>query len=230
MDPSADPSAGPSPAPPGALPLYGLDIETDTSVDGLDPSRAQVVAVALCTGDGDEVFLGDETSLLTRVELRLRELEPGVLVTWNGSGFDLPFLAARAARCDVELGLQLWDRRCGVAPTEPWPPPPLGLGGRWGAHGHLDGFRSYRADVRRSLGVSCGLKAMARLVGLTPVEVDMDQLHTLAPDQLADYVASDARLARALVLRRGPAALAAVDRPGTGSLDPRPELSAVPAR
>lgn len=234
MDPSADPSPDPSAAPPGALPLYGLDIETDTSVDGLDPSRARVVAVALCTGDGDgagdEVFLGDEASLLTRVDKRLRELEPGVLVTWNGSGFDLPFLAVRAARCRVELDLQLWDRGHGAAPTEPWPPPPLGVGGRWGAHGHLDGFRSYRADVRRSLGLSCGLKAMARLVGLTPVEVDMDQLHTLAPDQLADYVASDARLARALVVRRGPAALAAVDRPGTGSLDPRPELSAVPAR
>ena len=56
---------------------------------------------------------------------------------------------------------------------------------------------------------------MARLVGLDPVEVDRERVHALPDEELSAYVASDARLACVLVHRRGPAALAAVDRPGT---------------
>ena len=82
---------------PDGLPLYGLDIETDTTVDGLDPSRAASVAVGLATPEGDEVFLGDESGILARLDRRLAQLPAGVVVTWNGSSFDLPFLAARAS-------------------------------------------------------------------------------------------------------------------------------------
>ncbi len=195
-------------------PLYGLDIETDTTIDGLDPSQARVVAVALSTATTDLVFMGDEPQLLQALDRHLCTLAPGVLVTWNGSGFDLPFLAERAARCDTVLGLRVWPREL-TATTEEhprWPPPGGGFGGRWGAHGHLDGFRVFRADVRRNLRVSCGLKSMARLVGLDPVEVDYDHIHDLHPDDLAEYVASDARLARMLVERRLPGVLAATDR------------------
>lgn len=197
-------------------PLYGLDIETDTTVDGLDPARAAVVAVALSTPAGDEVLLGDEVDLLRRLEHRLDQLEPGILVTWNGRGFDLPFLAHRARSSGVALSLELWRDDPLPEPTadqELWPPPEGGFGARWGVHPHLDGYRTYRADVRRSLGVSCGLKAMARLVGLPVVEVDREALHTLDDRTVADYVASDARLARSLVQRRLPAVLGALDRP-----------------
>ena len=37
-------------------PIYGLDIETDTTTDGLDPRVAAVVAVAVA-GEGVEVVL-----------------------------------------------------------------------------------------------------------------------------------------------------------------------------
>ena len=128
------------------------------------------------------------------------------MVTWNGCSFDLPFLAIRAAVCDTPLGLELWCRTGADAgaslPDVCWPPPPQGFGGRWAPHAHLDGYLTYRADVRRSLGLSCGLKAMSRLVGLQPVEVDYDQLHTLSDHDLAAYAASDARLACRLVQRR----------------------------
>jgi hypothetical protein len=203
-------------------PLYGFDIETDTSLDGLDPALAPVVAAAVSTPDGDQVLLGDEAELLERLDALLTSLPPGVLVTWNGRCFDLPFVACRAATLGVPLQLELWSDDEPQGPG-PWPPPPGGYRGRWGAHGHLDGYGAFRSDVRRVLGLSCGLKAMARLVGLAPIEVDYEQLHRIGADELGAYVASDARLAMQLVSRRLPAVLASVDR--TGPRDPVPTLS-----
>src|SRR4051794_18369466 len=87
--------------------LYGLDIETDTSVDGLDSSCAAIVAVGVSWDGGDVVFRGPEAQLLRSLDKWLRRMPSGVLVTWNGSGFDLPFLADRAALAGVRLGLEL---------------------------------------------------------------------------------------------------------------------------
>lgn len=185
-------------------PLYGLDIETDTTVDGLDPSVSPIVAVAVATPDGDRVFQGPEDLVLHRTDELMSELDPGIVVTWNGSGFDLPFLAERARRLGVTLGLDLWDD--GPERTEPGV-----VRGRWYAHDHLDGYRLYRADVGRSLGFPCGLKPLSRLVGLAPVEVDRSCIHLLDDAALEAYVASDARLARELVLRRWPVAERATD-------------------
>ena len=55
------------------------------------------------------------------------------------------------------------------------------------------------------LRVSCSLKAIARVVGLAPVEVDRERIHDLPPAELAAYVASDARLARCSSSAAGPA-------------------------
>ncbi|UDY37024.1 3'-5' exonuclease [Dermatobacter hominis] len=205
LDPASPPAAPPPVAPPAAdVPLYGLDIETDTSVDGLDPAVSPVVAVAVATPDEDHVLLGDEPSILARTDELLASLPPGVVVTWNGAGFDLPFLARRAAIVGVALGLELWQEPLMAAE-------PDAFRGRWHHHDHLDGYRLYRADVGRSLGLPCGLKPLARLVGLRPVEVERSRLHLLASDQIRDYVASDARMARQLVMRRWPVAAVAVD-------------------
>ena len=192
-------------------PHYGLDIETDTTIDGLDPATSPVVAVAVSTVHGDTVLTGAEADILERLDDLLASLPTGVIVTWNGSSFDLPFLVHRARVLGVTLGLELCDRDARVV-DPPWPPPPGGWRATWGAHGHLDGFRLYRADVRRIVGLSCGLKAMARLVGLPVVEVDRSVIHELTADDLESYVSSDARLARQLVARRMPGAAASVDR------------------
>lgn len=180
-------------------PVYGLDIETDTTVDGLDPDVAPVVAVAVATADGDHVLLGGESDVLTATDALLAEVEPGLLVTWNGARFDLPFIARRAHLLGLDLGLRLWRDPLLDAGSD-------AFRGAWHRHDHLDGYRLYRADVGRSLGLPCGLKPLARLVGLDPVEVDRSQVHTLDASTLRDYVASDARLARQLVLRRWPSA------------------------
>jgi hypothetical protein len=63
------------------------------------------------------------------------------------------------------------------------------------------------------LHISCSLKAIARVVGLTPVEVDRERIHELALDELDAYVASDARLTRLLVERRRVNMISFVDSP-----------------
>jgi hypothetical protein len=161
-----------------------------------------VVAVALA-GDGLEVVLdGEEPEILVELDSILRSLPAGVLITWNGGGFDLPFLADRAARTGSTLGLEL-----ALDPTigghhEPLAGHPGGYRARWYGHRHVDGYQLYRADVGATLHLPCGLKPLARLVGLAVVEVDRERIHELSESERRAYVASDARLARALVLRR----------------------------
>ncbi|HYZ97384.1 MAG TPA: 3'-5' exonuclease [Acidimicrobiales bacterium] len=187
---------------PPRPPVYGLDIETDTSVDGLDPALGGIVTVALSGPDGEEVFDGPEATMLAAVDARLAALSPGVLATWNGAFFDLPFLADRAAHHGVALGLRLTlDPRI-PSRREPLPGHRGAYRARWHGHHHVDAYQLYRADVGPVLGISCSLKAIARLVGLAPVEVDRARIHDLSPDALAAYVASDARLARLLAERR----------------------------
>jgi uncharacterized protein YprB with RNaseH-like and TPR domain len=189
---------------------YGLDIETDTTVDGLDATVAAIVAVAVSTADEDFVLQGEELQILTDLEELVSSLAPGVLITWNGNYFDLPFIAERAARGEVALGL-----RFGPGESSRWPaakhPRPYSCS--WGEHRHLDGYQLYRADLGRQFKISCGLKALSRMLGLAPVEVDRTQIHLLSEQEMHEYVASDARLARELVGRRMPVAFASCDLP-----------------
>jgi DNA polymerase elongation subunit (family B) len=192
--------------------VYGLDIETDTSVDGLDPAVAPVVTVALSNPAYDEVFAGREDEILFDLDDRLAELEPGVIATWNGAAFDLPFLADRAALHGIRLGLRLrLDRSMAMRHT-PLPGHPGSYRARWHNHGHVDAYRLYRADVGTALRVSCSLKSIARLVGLRPIEVDRTRIHDLNREALHAYASSDARLARVLTERRWGTAARFVDR------------------
>ena len=184
------------------LPLYGLDIETDTSVDGLDPAVAPVVAVALDGEDFSAVFDGKETDLLADLDQHLTDLKPGILVTWNGGCFDLPFLRDRAGFCGVPLGLRLVHDPLIPGGHHPLQRHEGGYRARWHSHGHLDAYQVFRADVGASIGLSCALKPLARLVGLEVVEVDRQRIHELSDEECRAYVASDAYLARALVKRR----------------------------
>jgi DNA polymerase elongation subunit (family B) len=189
-------------SPTTSTPLYGLDIETDTTENGLDPAVARVVAVALVSDTGETVYIDDdEGRLLRRLDTALALATPGVLVTWNGGAFDLPFLASRAHTCGVPLGLRL-----GAAPHLPVRSPLPGHDGAyhggWYAHRHVDAYRVWRSDLPRLCNVSCSLKAVAGLNGLDAIEVDVEHLHTLPVDVLHSYVASDARLARELARRR----------------------------
>lgn len=178
---------------------------------------ASIVAVAVVGPDADVVFdEPDERSILTRLDATLAELGPGVIVTWNGAGFDLPFITTRAARLGVELGLQTRYDAAIPGHHEPLPGHPGRVRARWHRLAHLDGYQVFRSDVGRVLPVSCGLKSLARLVGLPVVEVDRSAIHELSDAERRAYVASDATLARALVERR-PDAMRWVDQLSTVS-------------
>lgn len=192
--------------------LYGLDIETDTTIDGLDPAVASIVAVALVGAERSWHWSGNESETLAGLDSVISKLGPAVLVTWNGSRFDLPYIATRASRCDVPLGLDLRMDPKLHSTHDPLPGHQGAYRARWWECGHLDGYRLYRNDVARVLGISCGLKAVSKAVGLTPVEVDRALVHELGADELSAYVHSDAKLTRELVLRRLPGARGFIDR------------------
>src|SRR3954470_8978838 len=130
-------------------PLYGLDIETDTAVDGLDPSVGRVLAVAVVADDAHASGVfdhADERALLEHLDRHLAALPPGVLVTWNGARFDLPYLATRADRLGVPLGLQLRLDPALAGQHDPLPGHEGAYRARWHHHDHLDAYRLYRAD------------------------------------------------------------------------------------
>jgi hypothetical protein len=202
------------------LAVYGLDIETDTTENGLDPRVAAVVTVALAGPGYEEVFTGPESRLLVDLDARVGELEPGVLATWNGAAFDLPFLADRAALHGLPLGLRLQHDPSITMRRAPLPGHRGAYRASWYDHGHLDAYRLYRGDVGPALRISCSLKSIARFVGLAPLEVDRTRIHDLSNEALHAYAASDARLARILTERRWGTASRFVDRVAEEDAEP----------
>jgi uncharacterized protein YprB with RNaseH-like and TPR domain len=192
--------------------VYGLDIETDTTENGLDPRVASVVTVALACPGYEEVFTGPESQLLVDLDERLAQLEPGVIATWNGAAFDLPFIADRAAMHDLPVGLRLQHDSAITMRRAPLPGHRGAYRASWFDHGHIDAYRLYRGDVGPALRFSCSLKSIARFVGLAPVEVDRTKIHDLSNEALHAYAASDARLARILTERRWGTASRFIDR------------------
>jgi hypothetical protein len=176
--------------------LYGLDIETDTTIDGLDPQHSQVVAASVSTDEGQLVFRGPEPDLLRSLDRYLASLPPGVLVTWNGSGFDLPFLADRARTRRVKVGLRLRADAALPHRHAPIHGHDAPYRATWHGHGHLDACCLYRTLLPE--GKSCGLKPVALDAGLPVVHADTTAIHLLDPQRLDRYVASDAWLAREL--------------------------------
>ncbi len=200
--------------PPTAPLLIGLDIETDTSVDGLDPGVSAVRAVGVACSDAvvEAVCDADERAVLEATAELLSALDPGIVVTWNGAAFDLPFLATRAWHHGLDLGLRL-RHDPSLRVRSALPGHPGAYRATWGAHRHLDAYRVWRNDWHRAFDLSCSLKSVARLCGLAPVEVDVSRLHDLPTEAVRRYVASDARLACELASRRWCTAWQFIDPP-----------------
>ena len=206
--------------------VYGLDIETDTTENGLDPRVAAVVTVALAGPGYEEVFTGPEAELLVDLDERLAELEPGV----SPPGTAPP---STCRSCPTEPRCTACRSGCACSTTAsitmrraPLPGHRGAYRASWYDHGHLDAYRLYRGDVGPALRISCSLKSIARFVGLVPVEVDRTRIHDLSNEALHAYAASDARLARILTERRWGTASRFIDRVAPGRPDrppcPRP--------
>jgi hypothetical protein len=193
-------------------PLYGLDIETDTTTNGLDPQVGRILCAAM-SGPGGEIVVAnnDEVDLLAELDGWLADLRPGILVTWNGANFDLPYLATRARLLGAPIGLHLSLDPTIALPGEPLAGHEGAYRATWYGHRHLDAYRVFRADVGRTFGLSCSLKSLAGLLGLAPMQVDGSLVHEVPRPLLHAYVASDARCARQLALRRWATAATAVD-------------------
>lgn len=191
--------------------IYGLDIETDTRYDGLDPTVASVVTVALSGRKLDEVFVGPEHELLAALDRRLATLEPGVIATWNGSTFDLPFIADRARLLGLDLGLQLClDRRLTLH-RAPLPGHAGAYRAAWYRHTHIDTFRLYGHPSPSSHWTS--LRVIGRVLGLgAPGHGEANhRTQALTNEALHAHAPSDARLARVLAERRWSVAARLVD-------------------
>ncbi|MCP3853272.1 MAG: hypothetical protein GY745_20785 [Actinomycetia bacterium] len=169
--------------------LYGLDIEIDTTIEALDPEVSPIMGVALSGPRVDELFTGPEPLLLAGLDHRLQGLEPGVIVTWDGARFDLPFIAARARVWDTPLHLHLEAR----------PGSDGSFNAMWGPHRHLDARRLYDQAGRGRTRFG-----RRRAAGSAPPELGSEALHA--------NPASDARLARTLADRRWGVARRSIDR------------------
>lgn len=193
--------------------VYGIDIEiaVDPAHQVIDPAVAPIRRVALSGRDFDELFQGPEAELLVDLDHRLAELPPGVLATWNGSIFDLPFIAERARLIGVDMRLALClDTRLTLR-RRPLPGHAGAYRAAWGHHRHLDTFRLFGPA---STDVPQGPMArLARRFGLGGIP--SRPANDLTAEAVHAHAASDARLARVLTERRWPAALALVDELGS---------------
>ncbi|MBK6855378.1 MAG: hypothetical protein IPG97_02135 [Microthrixaceae bacterium] len=193
--------------------IYGLDIETDTRNDGADPTIAPVITVALSGRNFDEIFVGSEAYILTALDDRLSTLAPGVLATWNGSTFDLPFMADRALLLGVDLGLRLCVDQRLTMQRALLPGHRGAYRAAWHHHSHIDTFRLYGESA--PAGPWSSLRVIGRALGLTASANRGEargRCQLLATEALHAHAASDARLARVLAERRWSTAQRLVDR------------------
>lgn len=225
------------------LHVYGFDIETDTTPivgpdgqpgynPGLDPLRGSVTEIVLATSDPATSGVLDiathlsEGQMLLALDEVLDAIEPGLLATWGGGNFDIPFLHTRAQAHLADIGpiglrpthqdglSPKYDPIAGHGPLFP------GLDGRLGhsgvytcvweridpdgspgvPHQHLDVAHAYRAFAAEH-GIKWGLKPVCQYLGIEMIEVDREEMHLLTPAEREAYVLSDGNGTRRLALR-----------------------------
>lgn len=211
--------------------IFALDIETDTDgVNGLDPRESRITELAVATADESVVFADDsEAKLLYDANKYIQALQPGLIVTWNGAFFDLPFISDRVRKLRTDqhrtlkgalgFGDIYIDRLRKFAMTlvpQPGLKPKYDyLPGHTTAysllwptddtpdglvHSHLDISFAYKQFAAEQ-GIKHSLKPVARAASIEMIEVDRSKMHELTPQQRHDYAVSDVRGTRELALR-----------------------------
>jgi hypothetical protein len=192
--------------------IIALDIETDTSPchnpileccerRGLDPSLTPITVVSLQLRDGNRIYRSSEKgekAALEALDYDLRSLT-GILVTWNGSVFDMPFLAERYKYFEIENGLVLHPDPVIEVKYKPLPGHNGGYRVSWYQLDHADIAFAYKEEAER-IRVPWSLKQIAVAHGLAPIEVERKQMHNMSPSELDNYVASDTRVTYELAI------------------------------
>lgn len=188
-------------------PVYSFDIETannkELGEDGLDPRRSRVTSVSVSSDSEDWVFDDDnELNLLTSLSGLITSLDSGILVTWNGSAFDLPFLHDRY-KINALPGYPILLRPSS-RPTKYAP-----IGGHtcgyhadgllWGKHLHADIQWAWESRAKE-MDVKWSLKPLATALNLNPVIEDAANLHLISSESRAKYNLSDAVVTRKLAI------------------------------
>lgn len=190
--------------------VYGLDIETDTAA-GIDPQVGVIRTAALSTGHAEAIFRGDEVTILRELDSMLADLAPGILATWNGGAFDLPYLADRAAMHGIHLGLSLAADPKLRLDGEALPGHRGAYRAAWYDHSHVDAARLFRSGRRPLIEVSDLIAGLTRRVN-RGIAIECQRREDLSHDMVHAHAANDARLARVLVERKRTVALRHVDR------------------
>lgn len=190
-----------------ALPLYAVDIETDTTFCpthqgccGLNPQCAAITDIVI-KGDAVAVVLDDadgEDVMLTRFWHLMHGLPRGVVVTWNGACFDNCWLDSRSRKHGQRSPVCLsYDPTIPVK-YEPTPGYRGGCRATYGPHQHAD-IQHYFKPIAEKLGVKHALKPVAEaLLGYAPIVVDREKMHLLTPQERYDYAVSDGQITLAL--------------------------------
>ncbi len=177
--------------------LIGFDIETDTTINGLDPGVAEITSIAVWSPDVQTVFdQGDERGRIAGFLELLDELPPGIACSWNGCCFDGPFIESRARLVGLETGFDIvLDHR--IVPKYSFLP-------GWDAaarlrlrgHRHADVAYAYRdyALSTPALGEKrWGLKYVAESLGIEMIRIDASQMHRYSAETRHEYNLSDSR-------------------------------------
>lgn len=163
-----------------------------TESAALRATTGEVVAVTTAEDEADPVMLvGDEATLVAGIVDRLAAAIASneQIYTWNGSGFDLPFICQRAAVHGVPAFRQLT----------------VCYRGRWSwAEQFVDAMQVFTMQHSRAEGF--GLDAVAKTLGVGQKSgkgEDFAELLKSDPAKAKEYAVNDVKLLRAIVERMG---------------------------
>ena len=172
--------------------LYALDIEST----GLSPLDSKMVSVAIAAPEESLVIVSeDEASLFHDLTswLKSSRREKGTIVTWNGAGFDWPYMYTRAKA----LGAEEFLAELTIVEHEERKPTYNPIAGHTGGyvvsfagHDHADIMRPWKSWSKER-NISNSLKSVAKANGIEVIEVDRTKIAELSRAELVAYNISD---------------------------------------
>jgi len=184
-----------------------IDIETSTLSPHIPGASIFMIAIGDNRGCND-VLIGDEKDILSRMIDIVQERDPDVIEGHNIYGFDFPYMIERLAAHDLPAAFGRdrtkltvgTPRNCSIgANSRPFTPTYI-----WGRHVLDTLFQVQRFDISKGALSSYGLKECAQAYGIAPpdrVYLDRRQIVPLFeedPERVKTYAAQDIQETAAL--------------------------------